>query len=979
MAPKSDPRYPTMSQQLQTQKYSKKPSGFHAYQPTFEERVCDGEKIMLLKAPSIESAPVWKEQSFSAVHQRMRHKLRDAGAEKLIAVFAEHFPLSTHAAEHEARRVVQVFRKSFGLVENLEPTSFIDVSGVDVTAKMCNKTRPENVVHLGVKATIDMDNINEAFVNENFVLHYFLSLPQSFTVPALRTAEIMDATATTVMDVPVADDTGENFFTPVKKHKGTAGVGDYNAGAPSNLSAEFGNATTESMDTIFAPKLQEPGPTSERKRSSSEIVVEVEDDDNNDVAAPENEVNEREQTKSNETSLKGNLATEAEGAGHQAKSTTTGSTTAPAETDAGKKKAKKANKNKLKKQKQKEHKRAEFEELLMVSPKTAKLLMQHNTVGATGSTVYTYHGPIDILDNQGTFSSLIQGYEEMYELKPGAKGTPSVKDFKQISKKLEKVCNNIQYRVFIREYKRAYVGESSKTSELMSTSTSRLFKQLQAIKMNYFDRTANRLVETTPDTVYKKMMCYVTLLPDDISSWGFVLPWVYFENLSEDLKRQMTEKGTYTATQREYMRTKNDQIVGMTECRDAAKREYDKLIDLRKAVERCVHQKPHTTTARGYMIHDNHAYSNHDFEHVHESHGAVYDTLPTYRFNQVSRAEQTFQSEMNKKREQMYCPDGFEQKFKVLNGKRYPYHPSGNGEWSRFEEGFRGCYGCGSEKHSYKDCETRTTEQGRRQFNFDLHCHKPSFFFKHRPNYAQQRRPMNQSGGRGIDRTQPAWMTQNRDSGPYRRTGDHTSKSYVVRAKLMNMTETKRRRMPIDSLNELVHISFPIGLTESDATITALYDTGAALNTGSYAHHRHIMETSPELVHEYEEFDGENPFDPIKLEGAITNPQNYDENQHGILCAVIRYRTPFPCKNGFRLLSFALGKDISVDAIIGLPTIMDLELTYTFKPYAHISSDVLQRTFAAKHKSTTLTKYSATGDEEGTSNTRSDATAKQHE
>ena len=165
------------------------------------------------------------------------------------------------------------------------------------------------------------------------------------------------------------------------------------------------------------------------------------------------------------------------------------------------------------------------------------------------------------------------------------------------------------------------------------------------------------------------------------------------------------------------------------------------------------------------------------------------------------------------------------------------------------------------------------------------------------------------------------------------------------------------RRMPIDSMNELPRIRFPIGVNENDASICCLYDTGAALNTGQLAYHRHIMETQPDLVLEYEAFDGENPFDPIKLYGAITDPSQYNENDHGILKAVIRYKTPFlnTVTNEPVTLSFALGDDVSVDTIMGLPSIEEFELELHFRPHKQLVSHSLERTFSVFNQETVST------------------------
>ena len=134
--------------------------------------------------------------------------------------------------------------------------------------------------------------------------------------------------------------------------------------------------------------------------------------------------------------------------------------------------------------------------------------------------------------------------------------------------------------------------------------------------------------------------------------------------------------------------------------------------------------------------------------------------------------------------------------------------------------------------------------------------------------------------------------------------------------------------MPITSQNELPHVK--ISLCEPGQGkcigLSLLYDIGAALNTG-YLYHQKIMKEYPAIVARYEEFDSEDPFDPIRLCGAITNPKDYDKSKHGILSAVIEYHTAYCHQNGSPFkLTLALGQDMSVNSILGLPSIMACDL-----------------------------------------------------
>ena len=92
------------------------------------------------------------------------------------------------------------------------------------------------------------------------------------------------------------------------------------------------------------------------------------------------------------------------------------------------------------------------------------------------------------------------------------------------------------------------------------------------------------------------------------------------------------------------------------------------------------------------------------------------------------------------------------------------------------------------------------------------------------------------------------------------------------------------------------------------------------------------MKEYPAIVARYEEFDSEDPFDPIRLCGAITNPKDYDKSKHGILSTVIEYHTAYCHQNGSPFkLTLALGQDMSVNSILGLPSIMACELQARWK------------------------------------------------
>jgi hypothetical protein len=103
-------------------------------------------------------------------------------------------------------------------------------------------------------------------------------------------------------------------------------------------------------------------------------------------------------------------------------------------------------------------------------------------------------------------------------------------------------------------------------------------------------------------------------------------------------------------------------------------------------------------------------------------------------------------------------------------------------------------------------------------------------------------------------------------------------------------------------------------------------DTCGALNTGYLPFHQWLMSQHPELVTEYISFDASNPFEPIKLGGAIRDPDNFDGSMHGNLTAVIHSLTLYtdPFDNPI-IFSFALGHNVTVNIIFWFPMLCNLD------------------------------------------------------
>ena len=97
-------------------------------------------------------------------------------------------------------------------------------------------------------------------------------------------------------------------------------------------------------------------------------------------------------------------------------------------------------------------------------------------------------------------------------------------------------------------------------------------------------------------------------------------------------------------------------------------------------------------------------------------------------------------------------------------------------------------------------------------------------------------------------------------------------------------------------------------------------ETCAAMNTGNLLVYQWIMTKCPYIVCNYEQYDDENPFDPLSLSCAVT--MDDVSATYSKLTAVVTYHTQYTDTDGTPLtLSFGLGASVAVNVIVGLPTI----------------------------------------------------------
>ena len=79
----------------------------------------------------------------------------------------------------------------------------------------------------------------------------------------------------------------------------------------------------------------------------------------------------------------------------------------------------------------------------------------------------------------------------------------------------------------------------------------------------------------------------------------------------------------------------------------------------------------------------------------------------------------------------------------------------------------------------------------------------------------------------------------------------------------------------------------------------------------------------PDIIEEYLQCGKDTEYDVVHLLTALDLSGIHTDVDHGQMTAVVRYKTPYTIiVKGPFVLSFALGNDVSLSCVLGLPTLL---------------------------------------------------------
>ncbi len=581
-----------------------------------------------------------------------------------------------------------------------------------------------------------------------------------------------------------------------------------------------------------------------------------------------------------------------------------------------------------------------------VAPPLPALSPKMQAVLATSRTSRSsYFGPLDFLDSQVAFDAVFPNKIPL--LVTTSTSGVSV-DSSVLLLDLLSFVDRCKFHLFVPIFRVDYVGTADRDDAAALHAT------IQALKrpaMSYRHAITGHWINLTPDELFVMYADLTPLLPSTVSLWGLNLVSQFMDALSHDLQEALSTDPSYSPPDLSLLTTRSSQLDALRSLRVAAVRQFSLLRAQEKLIAKTVLRKmnPRTPGATPLAAPFSAAPSRHaSFAPT----GTPNDHVPVRTF--MSPAEQTMTR---------YQPAAA-----ASSTGACPVDPLTHFQ-STYPSGFQGCMFCGSTDHVFRSCPQHDSPGASALFFKNLFAHKPHLRTRN-PRPEEILSPPSASPGpppyqsfvatpiapplpNGVRPTRPPTLAGSaplppasisRIPPPSQPTNPSPPPSPSKRARFfVQLVKSFPANlpaptpvlppMPIAIDNGLPHIEFDLGTsTTDDPTLLGLMDTCGALNTGYLPFHLWLKSLRPDIVAEYISFDDANPFEPIKLGGAIRDPTDFVSTDHGNLTAVIRYYTPYTDISGSPIhLSFALGPDVTVNTIFGLPLLCDLDAVISLR------------------------------------------------
>ena len=536
------------------------------------------------------------------------------------------------------------------------------------------------------------------------------------------------------------------------------------------------------------------------------------------------------------------------------------------------------------------------------SPRMNRLLSSSSSGSGQG---LTYADTLDFLDHQSEFDRIFCNSParrpHIFDLK-GRK--PTAQEITEdLEAKLTAYFTEIHFTAFLHFYRNDYVGDSIGSGDAAEETIDLILEMKCETRL-----PGGKKVILTPDDLYARYVEILPLMGPDSSQWRANIALTYHSALTDEVKEVMKEQG-YTKPKKCDMKTAADEIQQLQIARSAAKKAMDKIDAESKRMKH--HMEHHRSLLVVQPAASPAAQPPQQQQQQQQPLVAAsyYGQSPAEGMLQAYNAPQ-------------YKSASPASSASSSSGPRWNTDPPPPGVLP-LPVNFRGCMACGNPNAMFRTCPCNDGSTERNKVFFRaLHHYKPhTKKYPDRPadtanqsksvswapdittsapapTVAASQALLSLQKGDGTATTQsrravdnrPAWMSTSTSTTS---TVTPTSEKKDDKSDVLSCLHTdfqflslhsnsadKKRPMPISINNGLPTIYMQLGLREAkpDMAVEKLgsllmlggtYDTGSSMNLGNAAFHLWIMENRPGVIASYESFDDKNPFEPIKLLGAL--------------------------------------------------------------------------------------------------------------
>ena len=301
---------------------------------------------------------------------------------------------------------------------------------------------------------------------------------------------------------------------------------------------------------------------------------------------------------------------------------------------------------------------------MSASPKMARILANAAAAGSLPS----YLGSLHFLDHQDTFDAVFPAPIPLED--DGSTGDRLSST--SVTKRIEDFLRSCELDCFASILRSDYVGSDAVTSPEMIRQISDRLGRLSII---YQARGVTQTCRV--DDLFKKYLAEVPVLPDDTRLWGFTLTNYFWSALPEEMRARITENNVYSHPDMSTMVTKTAQLNKLRKLREAAVKASTDIADADIRLTRLI--------AEGLrkQQHYHRPNSPSPTATVHAAMTSAAETVMNHYSPSTSTKPDTDTS---------------------------PVIDPATGYVSPHSRDFRGCLGCGSETHQYRDCSKNKTE-----------------------------------------------------------------------------------------------------------------------------------------------------------------------------------------------------------------------------------------------------------------------------